>query len=149
MWLFTGRYAHLGCAICLIAFVVASVGIGFLALAFRPIQKRDLNFPNIVTALLVAIPASLLGYAVGAGEQVFVSDSLNIGMALFFAVAGIVLGLIGVTLSSRFHSLRFLVLFAASAILLGDLAGWILRSAAPSKYTSPAGSAQGISRRLA
>src|SRR5437763_15152528 len=73
MWLFTGRYAHLGGAICLIALVVASVGIVFLATAFRVIQKRDLNFPNIVNALLVAIPASLLGYAVGTGEQVFVS----------------------------------------------------------------------------
>jgi hypothetical protein len=149
MWLFTGRYAHLGLAICLIAFVVASIGIVFLATAFHLIQRRDLNFPNTVNVLLVAIPASLLGYAVGAGEQVFVSDRLNLGMALVLAVAAVVLGLIGVIPSSRFRLLRCLVLFAASAILLGDLTGWILRSAGPSKYGSSAGCARGVSRRLA
>jgi hypothetical protein len=139
MWLFTGRYAHLGAAICLITFVVASVGIVFVTRAARLIQRRDLNVPNIFNVLLVAVPASLLGYAVGSGEPVYVSDSLNLGEALFLAVVGIVLGLIGVTLPSRLRPLRVLVLFAASAVLFGDLTGWILRSAAPSKYTSPIG----------
>ena len=95
--------------------------------------------PNVVNVFLVAIPASFLGYAVGFGESVFVSDSLNLGEALFLAVAGIVLGWIDVILSNRFRPLRVLVLFAASAMLFGDLTGWILRSAGPSKYTSPAG----------
>jgi zinc transporter ZupT len=76
---------------------------------------------------------------VGSGEQVFVSDSLNLGVALFLGVAGIVLGLIGVILSNRFRPLRVLLLFASSAMLFGDLTGWLLRSAGPSKYTSPAG----------
>jgi hypothetical protein len=139
MWLFTGRYAHLGAAICLIALVVASVCIVFITTAVRPSQRRDLKVSNIVNVLLVAIPASLLGYAVGCGEPVFVSDNLNLGMALFVAVAGIVLGLIAVTLSNKLRPLRVLVLFASAAMLFGDLTGWILRSAAPSKYTSPAG----------
>ena len=110
------------------------------ATAVRLIQRRDLKVPNIVNVLLVTIPASLLGFAVGFGEPVFVSDSLNLGIALFLAVADIVLGMIGVVLSNRLRPLRALVLFAASAMLFGDLTGWILRSAAPSKYTSPAGS---------
>ena len=140
MWLFTGRYAHLGAAICLIALVVASVGLVFITTAVRLIQRRDLKVPSIVNVLLVAIPASLFGYAVGCGEPVFVSDHLNLGMALFVAVAGIVLGLLGVTLSNRLRPLRVLVLFVASGMIFGDLTGWILRSAAPSKYTSSVGS---------
>jgi hypothetical protein len=140
MWLFTGRYAHLGTAICVITFVVASVCIAFITTAVRLIQRRDLKVPNIVNVFLVTIPASLLGFAVGSGEPVFVSDNLNLGVALFLAVADIVLGLIGVALSNRLRPLRVLVLSAASAMLFGDLTGWILRTAAPSKYTSPAGS---------
>jgi hypothetical protein len=138
MWLFVGRYAHLGGAICLIALAVVSVGIIFMTLAVRVIQKRDLRIPNAVNFLLLAIPASFFGYAVGSGEQVFVSDSLNIGEALILAVGATLLGSTVAIMSNRFRGLRVLILIASTAVLFGDLTGWLLRSAGPSKYTSPA-----------
>ncbi len=139
MWLFTGRYAHLGTAICLVTFVVASIGIVFITTGVRLVQRPDCKVPNAVNVLLAAIPALLLGHVVGSEEQVFVSDRLNLGVALFLGVAGSVLGLIGVILPNKFRPLRVLLLFASSAVLFGDLTGWLFRSAGPSKYTSPAG----------
>ncbi len=139
MWLFTGRYAHLGAAICLIALAVTAVCIVFITMAVRVIQRRDLNVPNIVNVLLVAIPASLWGYAEGCEDPVFASDHLCLGSALPAAVAGIVLGSIAVPLSNRL--LRILVLFASVAMLFGDLTGWIVHSTGLSKKTTPMGSA--------
>jgi hypothetical protein len=46
MWLFTARYAHLGAAICLITFVVASIGVVFITTGVRLIQRRDLKVLN-------------------------------------------------------------------------------------------------------
>jgi hypothetical protein len=87
-----GRYAHLGGAMCLITLAVVSVGIIFITIAVRVIQRPDLRIPSVVTILLVIILASFFGFAVGSGEQVFVSDRLNVGEALFLAVAGTLLG---------------------------------------------------------
>jgi hypothetical protein len=139
MWLFVGRYAHLGGAMCLITLAVVSVGIIFMTIAVRVIQRPDLRIANAVTILVVIILASFFGFAVGSGEQVFVSDRLNVGEALFLAVAGTLLGSTAAIMSNRFRGLRVLILIAVTAMLFGDLTGWLLRSAGPSKYTSPAG----------
>jgi len=139
MWLFTGRYSHLGPGICLIALAVASISAIFISSAARLVQRRDLKAANVVNLLLAAIPAAILGQAEGFGEPVFVSDGLNGGEALFLAIAGVLLGFGGLILSNKLRLLRVLILIVASAILFGDIAGWIRRSAGPSKYISSAG----------
>ena len=133
MWLFTGRYSHLGPGICLIALAVASISAIFISSAARLVQRRDLKAANVVNLLLAAIPAAILGQAEGFGEPVFVSDGLNGGEALFLAIAGVLLGFGGLILSNKLRLLRVLILIVASAILFGDIAGWIRRSAGPSK----------------
>jgi hypothetical protein len=129
MWLFTGRYAQYGPAICVIAFGVVSIGVIFLVIAVRLVQRRD-----VACVLITATVAAAFSESQAVGEPVFVSNSLNQGTALFLAIVGILLGIGGVVLLNKLRLLRILILVAASAILFGDLAGWIRRSAGLSKY---------------
>jgi hypothetical protein len=129
MWLFTGRYAQYGPAICVIALGVLSMGVIFLVIAVRLAQRRD-----VACVLITATLAAAFNESQAFGEPVFVSNSLNPRTALFLAVVGILLGTGGVVLLIKLRLLRVLILVAASAILFGDVAGWIRRSAGPSKY---------------
>lgn len=133
MWLFTGRCAHFGPAICSIAAGVASVAVVYLLLAARLMQRHDL-----LAVLVTAIGAAVFSESEGFAEPVFASNHLTLGSAMFLALFGILLGLGAVLLSRKLRLLRTLILVAASAILLGDLlgdlAGWLRRSAGPSKF---------------
>jgi hypothetical protein len=129
MWFFTGRYAQYGPAICVIALGVLSIGVIFLVIAVRLVQRRD-----VACVLITAIVAAAFSESQAFGEPVFVSNNLNHGTALFLAIVGILLGIGGVVLLNKLRLLRILILVAASATLFGDLAGWIRRSAGPSKY---------------
>jgi len=131
MWLFTGRYAQYGPAICAIALGVLSIGVIFLVIAVRLVQRRD-----VACDLITATVAAAFSESQAFGEPVFVSNNLNQGTALFLAIVGILLGIGGVLLLklNKLRLLRMLILVAASAILFGDLAGWIRRSAGPSKF---------------
>jgi hypothetical protein len=129
MWLFTGRYAQYGPAICVIALGVLSIGVIFLVIAVRLVQRRD-----VACVLITAIVAAAFSESQAFGEPVFVSNNFNHGTALFLAIVGILLGIGGVVLLNKLRLLRILILVAASATLFGDLAGWIRRSAGPSKY---------------
>ena len=131
MWLFTGRYAQYGPTICAIALGVLSIGVIFLVIAVRLVQRRD-----VACDLITATVAAAFSESQAFGEPVFVSNNLNQGTALFLAIVGILLGIGGVLLLklNKLRLLRMLILVAASAILFGDLAGWIRRSAGPSKF---------------
>ena len=134
MWLFAGRYRNLGPAIFLIALATASIAVVFLVVAFRLARRRVVKVPNLVNLLLIGGPAVVFGEVTGFGEPVFVSGHLNRGAALFTAILAIVIGIAGVAVSKRMRVLRILLLVMAAGILAGDLAGWLRRSAAPSKF---------------
>lgn len=145
MWLFTGRYAQFGPVICAISVIAVAVGLLFLIYALRLIRKSDL-----VAVLVTAIVTVAVGYSSGYGEPVFVGNgSLNRGAALFGAAIGVFLGVAGAILMRRLRLARLLLLIAASGILFGDVAGWIHRSAAPSKYDYPIGHFVPLPRFLA
>ena len=140
MWLFTGRYRELGTAICLISFVAASLGSIFLIVATRLIRGQKFRTGKIIGVLLAAIAVGFISLGVGSAEQVFVPPlSLNRGIALFGAIAGTLLGSVGMILPNRTRLLRVLLLAVAAGILFGDLTGWLMRSAGRSKYDFPAG----------
>lgn len=72
---------------------------------------------------------------VGFGEPVFVPGyGLNKGSALLLAVFATLLGVGVMTVLQRLRLWRVLLLLAASGIILGDVAGWLRRSAQPNKY---------------
>ena len=129
MWLFTGRYAQYGPAICAIAASVAAVAVTFFVMAVRSIQRSDL-----ACILVVVTVAGAFSESGAYGEPVFASNHLNLGVALLLAIVGLSLGIGGVFLSKKLRLSRVVILVAASAILLGDLTGWIWRSAGPSKF---------------
>jgi hypothetical protein len=140
MWLFTGRYRELGTAICLISLVVASLGSIFLVVAARLIRGQKFRTGKLIGVLLTAIAVGFISVGLGSAEQVFVPPlSLNRGIALFGAIAGIFLGFVGMILPNRTRLLRVLLLAVAAGVLFGDLTGWLLRSAGRSKYDFPAG----------
>ena len=135
MWLFTGRYAHFGPAICAIAFVALSIGLLFLFGALRLVRRSD-----VAAIIPFAALAAYLGYSSGFGEPVFVGNgTLNRGSALIAAVFGLMLGVCGALVPRRLRLTRMLLLLAAAGILLGDVTGWIQRSSGPSKYEHPIG----------
>ena len=135
MWLFAGRYAHFGLIICVIATVALAIGFTFLGVAVRMARR-----PELAMSCATALAALLFGYAAGCAEPVFVGNGgLNRGAALLTAVLGISMGLGGVVLTRRLHFVRVLLLAGAAGILVGDVAGWIRRSSAPSKYDYPIG----------
>jgi hypothetical protein len=124
-----GRYAQYGPAICVIAVGAVSIGVIFLVIAARLVQRSD-----VACVLITATVAAAFSESQSFGEPIFTGNSLDRGVALFLAVLGILLGVGGVILSQKLRLLRVLILVAASATLFGDVAGWIRRSAGPSKY---------------
>ena len=140
MWLFTGRYRELGTTICLISFVAASLGSIFLIVAVRLSQRQKFSTWKIIGVLLTVIAVGFISVGLGSVEQVFIPpNGLNRGIALFAAIAGTLLGSVGVILPNRTRLLRVLLLSVAAGMLFGDLTGWLLRSNGISKYDSPAG----------
>ena len=140
MWFFSGRYRELGTAICLIALVTASVGSIFLIVAARLIRRQNFSSGGIIGAVIALVAVSVISASLGSAEQVFIPPhSLNRGIALLVAIAGTLLGAVGVILSKGTRVLRVLLLVVAAGILFGDLTGWLLRLAGVSKYDSPAG----------
>jgi hypothetical protein len=134
MWLFTGRYAQFGPVICAIAVAAMATASTFLMGAVRLIRKSD-----FVAVLITATVTVAVGYSSAYDAPVFVGNGgLNRGSALLLAVLGVLVG-VGATLVRRPRLVRLLLLIAASGILFGDVAGWIHRSAGPSKYDHPAG----------
>jgi hypothetical protein len=127
MWLFTGRYAQLGPAICIIALGVAAVGLVFVGVASRLVRRGDVGTWWTAGVILAVTAAAAFDGAFG--EPVFVANSLNRGAALILAIVGVLLGAGGAIVSSKRRLLGALLLVAASGILFGDLAGWLLRSA--------------------
>ena len=118
LWLFTGRYRELGPAICLIAFIAASIGSIFLIVAARLIRRHDLRAGKVISLLLAVIAVTTISESLGYGEQVFIPPhSLNRGGALFIAIVGMLLGALGVILSNRARLLRVLLLLVGSGIL--------------------------------
>jgi hypothetical protein len=135
MWLFNGRYAQFGPVICAIAIAALAVGFTFLIGAVQLIRK-----PDLVLVVVTATLASALGYSCAHGEPVFVVGSgLNRGAALFLAILGVLLGVVGAILSRRLRLVSLLLLVAASGILFGDVAGWLHRTTGPSKFDQPIG----------
>ena len=135
VWLFSGRYAQFGPVICASAIAALAVGTTFLIGSVRLIRKSDL-----VAVLATAVVTVSVGYSWAYGEPVFVGNGgLNRGAALYLAVLGVLLGVGGAILIRRLRLVRLLLLVAASGILFGDVAGWIRRSAGPSKYDQPIG----------
>jgi hypothetical protein len=68
------------------------------------------------------IVVGLISEGLGSAEQVFVPPlSLNRGIALFVAIAGTLLGSVGVILSNRTRLLRVLLFAVAAGTLFGDL----------------------------
>jgi hypothetical protein len=118
----------------MIALVALAIGVMLLAGVVRMICRSDL-----VPVLVIGGVAAVFGYSSSDGEPVFVGNGgLNIGAALFAAVLAILLGAIGAILG-RLRLVRVLLLVSAAGILFGDVAGWLHRSAGPSKYDYPAG----------
>lgn len=135
MWLFVGRYAHYAPAICAIAVAAVATACMFLARAARLVRRSDL-----LAVIVVAVSAAWFGYMSGFAEPVFVGNgSLNRGAALLLAIFGGVLGVGGAILPAELRMTRILLLFAAAGLIFGDVAGWIQRSAGPSKYDHPVG----------
>jgi len=135
MWLFTGRHRELGAAICVIAFIAASIGSVFVILAGRLITRQDLSARKVLSFLLCAVTISAtIGATQGFGEPVFTPpNALNRGSALFIAILGALLGVVGAMLSNKARLLRVLLLVVASGLLFGDLTGWLWRSAGATK----------------
>lgn len=129
MWLFTGRYAQYGPAICVVALGVSSVAIIFLVIAARLVRRHDL-----ASVIFTATALAAISEYQASGEPVFVSNRLNRGVALILAIVGVLLGIGGVALPKKLRGLRMLILVAASAIIFGDVAGWIQRTTGPSKF---------------
>jgi hypothetical protein len=83
---------------------------------------------KIVGMLLTVIAGGLISEGLGSAEQVLIPpNSLNRGIALFAAIAGTLLGSVGVILPNRTRLLRVLLLAVGAGMLLGDLTGWLLR----------------------
>jgi hypothetical protein len=141
MWLFTGRYAHYGVAICIVALGFASVAIlfaltaGRLALRGEGRSGRDARSNSIVWGLIVLAAAAAFGEIAGFEEPVFVPGyGLNRGDALILSVLATLLGIGALVLPRNLRRWRVLLLLGASGVLLGDVAGWLRRSAQPSTY---------------
>jgi hypothetical protein len=129
MWLFAGRYGQFGPVICAIAAAALSIGSIFLVGAVRLIRKSDL-----ACLLVTASAAVAFGYSSGFSEPVFLGGHLNAGAALIIAALGTLFGIGGEILIRRLRLVRTLLLIAGAGLLFGDVAGWIHRSAGPSKY---------------
>jgi hypothetical protein len=129
MWLFKGQCAQHGPAIVAVTAVAVCIAILFLRIAARSVRRSDLGW-----FVVVGVAAVSLGYSSGFSEPVFVGSSLNAGAALFIGITAIGVGIIGVFVIKKFRLLRVLVLIAGAGILFGDAAGWLYRSAQPSKY---------------
>jgi hypothetical protein len=140
MWLFTGRYAHYGVAICVTALGSAFIATIFAAmagrLAFRGKGNSGRNLKSdIIWGFIILASAGAFGGLVGFAEPVFVpGHGLNKGNALFLAVSAVLLGAGALALPGNPRRWRVLLLLAASGMILGDVAGWLRRSAQPSKY---------------
>lgn len=85
--------------------------------------------------LILLAAAATLGEIVGFGEPVFIPGyGLNKGEALLLAIAATLLGFGALVLPGSPRRWRTLLLLVSSGMLVGDTAGWIRRSAQPSKY---------------
>lgn len=88
-----------------------------------------------VRTLLTFLIAMAIGEAIGFSEPVFIpGHGLNRGSALALAAAAALAGFGALLLPERVRGQRILILLVASGLLLGDVAGWIRRSAEPSKF---------------
>jgi hypothetical protein len=134
MWLFTGRYGNLGPLICTIALGIAAIGSAFIVIALRRVKRSDIREESAFGAILALMAGAVFGGELAYGEQVFVSNRLNEGAALFVAIIGILLGASGVVISIKRRLLGILFLVTAAGILLGGVVGWIWRTTGPSKY---------------
>ncbi len=141
MWLFRGRYAHYGVAICIVALGFASVAIlfalmaGRLALRSEGRSGREVRSHSTIWGLIILAAAAAFGEIVGFEEPVFVpGHGLNRGDALILSVFATLLGISALALPRNLRRWRVLLLLGTSGMLLGDVAGWLRRSAQPSKY---------------
>ncbi|HEY9141009.1 MAG TPA: hypothetical protein VIN93_08970 [Bryobacteraceae bacterium] len=98
MWLFTGRYAHYGVAICIVALGFACAAILFALMAGRLALRgegrsgREVRSDSIVWGLIILAAAAAFGEIVGFEEPVFVpGHGLNRGDALVLSVSATLL----------------------------------------------------------
>jgi hypothetical protein len=73
MWLFTGRYAQLGLAICIISLGVAAVGVVFVGVASRLVRRGDVR-TWWTAGVILAVTAAAAFNRVSLPEAPFVAD---------------------------------------------------------------------------
>ena len=142
MWLFTGKYAGYGMAICEIALGATLIAIIFAVLAARLTTRAarrsasGVKSDHIIWGVTILAAGAVFGEMVGFGQQVFIPGyGLNKGFALILAVIATLLGLGAIGLPRRLLWWRVLPLVLASGLIFGDVAGWLRRSTEPSKLS--------------